>query len=89
MEKRIMKMALYKVVDRELVFVKWVEVPEAVHDDTWLFENGYSRDHTLRRGKVIEVTPAESRALRREHDRLKASGLLPSALDRIVGKLTN
>lgn len=75
-----MKMELYRVVNRELKHVKSVTVPEGTVDfDSWLFNNGYSREHTLRRGIVTEPNAAELRALHRAHDRLKAMGKLPSA----------
>lgn len=43
--------------------------------------------YTLRRGVIIETTPAERQALQREHDRLKAAGKIPSGATAIIAKL--
>lgn len=84
-----MKLALYRIVKRQPVFVQWVPVPDDLRDfDSWLHANGYGPDFTLRRGIIREETPAERRALAAEHDRLKAAGLLPSALETITGRMT-
>jgi hypothetical protein len=80
-----MRMALYEVIECKPVFRAWLDVPENVHGDSWLRDNGYSRAHTLRLGKIIEVTEKERRALHRVHDRLKFEGKLPS----IAWKLLN
>ena len=80
-----MRMALYKSISREPVFQGWVDVADSVNDfDSWLYNNGYSRDHMLRREKIIEVTARERRALHRAHDSLKAQGKLPSVAWKVL-----
>lgn len=83
------KMQLYRVVNRELVYVRPITVPDGIRDfDAWLSANHFDRTYTLRRGIVTEPSPAERASLTRAHDALKQSGKLPSAADRIIGKLT-
>lgn len=84
-----MRVVLYQVVNRELVNPKWIDIPDDCrHFDSWLHDNGLGGgSYTIRRGIVQETTPAEAKALRREHDRLKAAGLLPSALEKIIAKV--
>ena len=79
--------ALYRIVNRELQFVETLQIDMPSDPDAWLATNGYGRDYTLRRGKVIEMTRAERAAIHREHDHLKRAGALPSAYDLIAGKL--
>lgn len=76
--------ALYQVVSRELSFVQMLDMDMPSDPDAWLACNGYGRDYTLRRGRIIEETPAERAALQRAHDRLKAEGKLPSAAWRLT-----
>jgi hypothetical protein len=82
--------ALYKVKNGNCVFIKFVEVSDTVrHDDSWLKEQGYDSSFLLRRGKIIEVSQSERKALSRTHDLLKQRGLLPSAKDTIMQKLSS
>lgn len=82
------RVVLYRVVDRELVFDSWIEIPEGVHDDTWLHDNGYDASYTIRTGIVRPmVTKAEAAIIDRTVSRLKAEGKLPSALDTILANV--
>ena len=84
-----MEMVLYQIVNRELTNPRRVVVPTGTVDfDSWLKSQGYGKNYTLRRGIVQEMTKAERDALQREHDRLKATGKLPSAASAIASKLT-
>lgn len=80
--------ALYQIINREISFVRMIDMEMPTDADSWLATNGFDRSHTLRRGKVIPITAAESRQLQREHDRLKRCGLLPSVAQRVIDKLT-
>lgn len=81
-----MLMQLYKVVNRELVHVKAIEVPDNIkHCDSWLYHEGYSRDYTLRRGMVKPLLSDKQRkALDGYVKSLKMQGKLPSMLDRMI-----
>lgn len=82
------KMALYKVVNRELVFVDWVSLPDTIRDyDAWLYRAGYDRSHTLRTGIVRETTKTEIAYFQRVTEKLKRSGKLPSAVETIANML--
>jgi hypothetical protein len=77
------KLALYRVVNRELEFQRWVDVPDSVtFFDGWLRDNGFDRTYTLRRGLVRDFTQAD---IRRELGPIKPQ---PSAASLILGKLT-
>lgn len=77
-----MNMRLYQVVNRNLVDRGNITVPDDLRDhDLWLFQNGYGRDYTLRRGIVDDSFDP---AIHIEAERLKRIGKLPSILDRIV-----
>ena len=84
-----MRMILYKIVNRELVEPKAIEVPNGTVDfDSWLHSQDYGKEYTLRRGIVQEMTDAERKAFQREHDRLKAVGKIPSAATAMIAKLS-
>jgi hypothetical protein len=85
-------MELYRIVNRELQHVRALTAQELAtlgpDLDSWLAANGMGGgEFTLRRGIVREVTPAERAALAQWERTAKASGLLPSALGLIAGKL--
>lgn len=85
-------MELYRIVNRELQHVRALTVEELATAgpdwDSWLHANGMGGgEFTLRRGIVRDVTPGERAALERWGRAAKASGLLPSALGAITGKL--
>lgn len=55
----------------------------------WLDANGYPRaSHFLRERRMIETTEREREAFARWERGAKALGLLPSAADRIICKVT-
>lgn len=81
------KVALYRVVDRELEFQKMISIPSAANYDEWLAHNGYDGTFTIRRGIVRGVTAQERAELSRQHDLLKAQGKLPSAVATILSTM--
>jgi len=55
----------------------------------WLDQNGYSRaTHFLREHRMIETTDCERKAFAAWERKAKAIGLLPSAADRIICKVS-
>ena len=79
-----MQMALYRIENRSLQFEQMVTVPDDLRDqDGWLNDNGYGRDYTLRRGKIVETTAADIAALGGQ------SVPLPSYAGMLAGQLAS
>lgn len=79
-----MRMALYQIINRELSFVKWIDVPDGTKDlCAWKQDAGYGPNYTLRTGIVRDYSQRDIIA-----ELGRPTAPVPSAAAIIAGKLS-